>query len=219
MKNKLTRKLMLSAFTLLFAVISLGASTYAWFTMSEKAEIEAFEAQVKAGEGIEIAVTKESTVGNAQWYTGTVPSDVIQAVTNPKIDGKYNFRFDAISTNNTAASFVKKDMTAAAESGFISFYIHIKTAEAGTVKLNKIALTGDGANWTADAQYNLTKDLVVNVNDSINYNVANAARVAVTEVTPNDDGELVDGSFVIYENDTATPSETDAGNQGGQLCS
>ena len=41
MKNKLTRKLMLSAFTLLFAVISLGASTYAWFTMSEDADVEA----------------------------------------------------------------------------------------------------------------------------------------------------------------------------------
>ena len=58
MKNKLTRKLMLSAFTLLFAVISLGASTYAWFTLSKDVTVESFQGTVTAGtSGLEVQVT------------------------------------------------------------------------------------------------------------------------------------------------------------------
>ena len=34
MKKNLTKKLMLSVLTLAFAVVSLGASTFAWFTDS-----------------------------------------------------------------------------------------------------------------------------------------------------------------------------------------
>ena len=66
MRKNLTKKLFLSVLTLAFAVISLGASTYAWFTMSKNAQINAFEAEVQAGEGIEIAVTPTATIGDAQ---------------------------------------------------------------------------------------------------------------------------------------------------------
>ena len=39
MKKNLTKKLMLSVLTLAFAVVSLGASTFAWFTVSEEAKV------------------------------------------------------------------------------------------------------------------------------------------------------------------------------------
>ena len=87
MKNKLTRKLMLSAFTLLFAVISLGASTYAWFTMNTTATVDVFEGQVIGGSGFDIAVTTKGykTAENNEfdkitWYSGVLPSSAIMTV-------------------------------------------------------------------------------------------------------------------------------------------
>ena len=95
MKNKLTRKLMLSAFTLLFAVISLGASTYAWFTMSTEAEVEAFEAQVIGGEGFDIAVTaRGGDKTGVTWYNGILPTEAINAIIAD------DFKFDACTPLN-----------------------------------------------------------------------------------------------------------------------
>ena len=213
MKNKLTRKLMLSAFTLLFAVISLGASTYAWFTMSKDADVEAFKADVKAGEGIEIAVTSTQAVGNAQWYTGTVPSSVVQSAAVPA-----NFVFDAATTKNNASTIIKRD--GSDSEGYIEFYIHIKAAQAGTIKLDGITLDSkvgeaDPTAWVADAAYSIDGTKNVVVNDKVVYEVENAARIAI----------IANGATSIYEKAAISatgdkiadgPSTYVAGNQKGQ---
>jgi hypothetical protein len=161
MKNKLTRKLMLSAFTLLFAVISLGASTYAWFTLSNQAQINAFEAEVKAGEGIEIAITQSGTstqINAAQWYTGNVPATVVEKAFKDNLFEQ----FDALTTIDNAANFVDLAGAKNEGEGYISFFVHIKAAEAGDISLTQIklasnkSLTVDGIEpWTSDAVYNL----------------------------------------------------------------
>ena len=99
MKKNLTKKLMLSVLTLAFAVVSLGASTFAWFTVGKDANVESFNAQVVSGAGIEIAVGSiESAItvddGNlvykadefiSEFAIGTLPkSDVKKAVLNNK---------------------------------------------------------------------------------------------------------------------------------------
>ena len=81
MKKSLTRKLTIAVIALVFAVVSLSTSTYAWFTMSNTAQIDGFTADVKAGEGIEIAITATGSpeeIAAAKWYTGNVPADVVK---------------------------------------------------------------------------------------------------------------------------------------------
>lgn len=206
MKNKLTRKLMLSAFTLLFAVISLGASTYAWFTMSNTANIEKFQANVKAGEGIEIAVTSNGTqeqINAAQWYTGTVPSLVIQDAAVSE-----NFIFNAITLNN--GSFKKIDDSKANEKvDYLSFYIHIKTAQAGTIGLTDITFDSkkggnDVTSWTVDAAYLLADGKTAEINDKVLYKVENAARISFGEVTTlaTNSAAAVVSNTSIYEKDS-----------------
>ena len=183
MKNKLTRKLMLSAFTLLFAVISLGASTYAWFTMSDKAQINAFDGQVKAGEGIEIAVTSTQNLGNAQWYTGNVPTNVIKAA----YEANEFVNFNALSTINNGTKLIDYEGNEADKGTYITFYVHIKTAKPGTVSLSQILLGSAGdsiTGWKSDAAYHLpTSDgdegVEVKVGDQIQYKVEDAARIYV----------------------------------------
>lgn len=212
MKNKLTRKLMLSAFTLLFAVISLGASTYAWFTMSEKAEVEAFTADVKAGEGIEIAVTADGDASNVQWYTGVLESEIIQPIVNAK-----NVKFGALTTINAVEFYDQNDdpvTNSDNSASYLEFYLHIKSAESGSIKLSNITFNskepkeldednnmtyGAVSPWTADAGYKLSDDTEVKVNDEVLYEVANAARVAL----------IVNNNTYIYENGEVEQPEGD----------
>ena len=62
MKN-LTRKLMLSIVAIALVVIALGTSTFAWFTLSNKASVGQFNAEVTAGQGMELSLD-----GN-NWYS------------------------------------------------------------------------------------------------------------------------------------------------------
>ncbi|MFA6827833.1 MAG: hypothetical protein WCR64_05255, partial [Bacilli bacterium] len=71
MKN-LSRKLMLSIVAIALVVIALGTSTFAWFTLSNKASVGQFNAEVTAGEGMELSVD------GTTWYSN-IPSTVIQA--------------------------------------------------------------------------------------------------------------------------------------------
>lgn len=197
MKNKLTRKLMLSAFTLLFAVISLGASTYAWFTMSEYSKINAFDANVKAGQGIEIAVTSTKDLGDAQWYVGQVPTGVIKEVAVGQ-----NFEFDAVTPQLNDNKFTYDnekflDYSNSEKTGYISFFVHVKSAQSGDLNLDSINLTttADKA-WASSVSFiPAASDTPVEVGEKIKYKVEDAARVALV---------LADNTTKIYQKDAAS---------------
>ena len=191
MKKSLTRKLTIAVIALVFAVVSLSTSTYAWFTMSNEADIQAFDATVKAGQGIEIAVTAAKDRGNAPWYTGTVPSDDIQAIANPNHN---TFKFDAVNPTNLSFdgftySDIKGDAIDNSNKGWIEFYVHIKSAEAGKIYLDQITLDSEANTWTVDAPFkvaaaNAPTDALA-VNSQIEYAVENAARVSLTKLANN----------------------------------
>ena len=59
--TKLTRKLLLSVLTVVLTVVALGTTTFAWFTLTNTAQIQSFDAEIIADSGIEIAI------GNADY--------------------------------------------------------------------------------------------------------------------------------------------------------
>lgn len=213
MKKSLTRKLTIAVIALVFAVVSLSTSTYAWFTMSNTAQINAFEAQVKAGEGIEIAVTSTNSNAGAQWYTGNVPADVVKAA----FEANKFSQFDALTTLDMGKNFVNKDGIAydqdAQSVGYISFYVHVKTAKAGTVKLTQIKLgsAGKGADannqWESDAVYKLpagangaNEGAAVAVGDTVTYKVEDATRISIVK---NDNSTIFEKAEDINNNNFA----------------
>ena len=193
MKKSLTRKLTIAVIALVFAVVSLSTSTYAWFTMSNTAQVDAFKAEVKAGEGIEIAITEDGDASAAQWYTGNVPATVVTDVIG-------NMKFDAVTTNATnlvQAKFQYIEGENAEDDEWASFYIHIKTAQAGEVYLDSITLGSDAVSqWTVDKNYVKADGSDAQVNDTLTYEVANAARIAfIYKDASNND------VYKVYEND------------------
>ena len=187
MKNKLTRKLMLSAFTLLFAVISLGASTYAWFTISNKAEVETFTADVKSAEGIKIGITADSTAEPTTWYTGKLPTEAIE----PFYTSEQNpFQFDAVTTTNANLGTFNKlasgVTTGVADGGYIKFTLWIEAEVDGVVSLESLNITGSNTNsYKIDQQFAIQAtgaegtSFSADLEEEWTFNVASAARVAL----------------------------------------
>ncbi|HRS31143.1 MAG TPA: hypothetical protein P5546_07450, partial [Bacilli bacterium] len=73
--RKLTTKLLFAIISAAFALVALGTTTFAWFTLTNEATISQFNAEITAGEGIEISLD------GTNFYT-TIPATVIQAKIN-----------------------------------------------------------------------------------------------------------------------------------------
>ncbi|MGI6728746.1 MAG: hypothetical protein ACOX5P_00560 [Bacilli bacterium] len=54
--RKLTTKLLFAIISAAFALVALGTTTFAWFTISNTASVSQFSAQVTAGQGLEISL-------------------------------------------------------------------------------------------------------------------------------------------------------------------
>ena len=202
MKNKLTRKLMLSAFTLLFAVISLGASTYAWFVLSENAKVTAFQGTVTSGtSGLEIAITDTSITDPAQ-----IPDSAWKATElNIKDDLESiftEFDFDAVQNSNPLNSSVftdinDKPVSANGKNGdYLQFKLWFRLADTNDstvteyVYLNDYTMdtVGDVEPWFVNKSYtkvgNLEGELATQKQGtSATYYVSDAARITFTDCT------------------------------------
>jgi hypothetical protein len=193
--KKLTQKLVLSVITMALVVVALGTSTFAWFTLQNSATVGTFEAQVTAGEGIEISLgqgTATQTINystETAWYTA-MPSSVIQSF----IDSKYpSFSFDNVTGGTTGASF-NDQLGDSVTSGYISFTLYFRSRTASLpIALNNVVLGGDSAPWTVnsnvfthvnDHQYGIDPDGQVTYDTTMQVAASSAARVAVNGSEP-----------------------------------
>ena len=125
MKN-ISRKLVLSILTVVLTVVALGTTPFTWFTITNTANISAFEAQIVSDEGIEIAIgninerladgyqTKfeVNSPANLNLVTTLTKADVEEYIelmdanfrfdhlTSPDGDTFYSFESDAVGVNN-----------------------------------------------------------------------------------------------------------------------
>lgn len=172
MKN-LTRKLFISMFAVIFAAVAMVTSAYAWFTISGTAKAKAFEANVTAGDGIEISFDEVSwynTISSKDMnkylaYLAEIAADEDYATTHPFVD------FDVADL--TAQGFEIKNLTSqngkkiekmaevnggtaeeakAFVDGYIEFNLYFRSPSEGTVTLDpSTKFTSTGINWTPDA--------------------------------------------------------------------
>lgn len=143
--RKLTTKLLFAIISAAFALVALGTTTFAWFTISNTASVSQFSAQVTAGQGLEISLDE------TYFYT-TIPESVIQAkidslnvtlkdVTSP--DGKNMYYLDdenAIIYGETSNPYIEFDLI-------------VRSPVASTVvKLSSVSFSSntDSATWPPD---------------------------------------------------------------------
>ncbi len=190
--TKLSRKLLLSVLTVAFALITLGATTFAWFTLSTKAEVQTFNVDVTSGAGIEISAdgsNYSNYISSQQVYaaiTRAESSTVLDHVTSP--DG---INFNVIENNE---SFKK------AQGGWTEFNLWFRSPEKNVevYLLKQSKVSSPGMAWVSDANFSLSESKNMVVGESTTLYGANAVRISTTE---NPVASLVGDSFQ-YESGT-----------------
>lgn len=184
MKN-LTRKLMLSIVAIALVVIALGTSTFAWFTLSNKASVGQFNAEVTAGEGMELSLD------GTTWYSN-IPSNVIQAkIASDFAAAEVNGLKPVLSPVTTDAlstlSFKKMDVAnkafvAATENvDYIYLPIHVRAVGINKVSVETIEITGADTNWKSDASFKHANGVMLGENVTYQMSAKNGARVGLID--------------------------------------
>lgn len=148
--KKLTQKLVLSVITMALVVVALGTSTFAWFTLTNQASLQSFEAQVTAGEGIEISLGTWSGGLLSAGGTATITESSVwyavlpQAAIDARIDemfGVDNFRFIDLTSGNGVLITDKLGVTVTS-SGFIPLDIFFRSATPQVIRVTNVSMTG-----------------------------------------------------------------------------
>lgn len=200
MRKNLTKKLFLSILTLAFAVVSLGASTYAWFILSEDASVKSFSGTVTAGtSGLEIQV---AAIGadpvDTKWRSTEldIANDLPTAA---------DVTFDALQNAATfsGSAFTKLDTSVAGEENgnYVAFRLYFRLAdvsgiptEGEKVYLTDYDLTTEGTpgSWYVNKAYEGVTGPVAVGEAGVVYYVSDAARIAF----------VAGGTSTVYEAET-----------------
>ena len=198
MKKNLTKKLMLSVLTLAFAVVSLGASTFAWFTVGGNQQEAEFSATVVNGVGLDIAFTevgKEPTAWNS---AGSLATDALQNLIKT-LNGD-TWQMNAVTPQTApalgvATKFVDIDGTQI-NKAYIEFDMHFKltdttTPNTYTVFMEEFAIeSATPTKWKCDNSFNVKKaDGVeeLTLNGENEFNILSAIRVSFNATDSTED--------------------------------
>ncbi|MCK9470975.1 MAG: hypothetical protein WC006_05000 [Bacilli bacterium] len=187
--TKLSRKLLISVFTLAFALVTLGATTFAWFTLSGTVGVDEFELSTATGFGIEISAD------GINWGN---------SVTAAELGVNLATKMDAV-TSTDGVSFKdlnKESMT----SGFITFNLHFRsTTEDLKVYLGSETETfSTPKSWTPDTTFTY-RGVSQNPETPIDIFAADSLRISFQEHT-SDEFNDEEGLVTIWELD---PSDDD----------
>lgn len=193
--NKLTRKLLISVFTLVFAAITLGATTFAWFTLANRVTLADIDLDVASGYGIEISLDGETyknkiTLADLKEFFGLEEGDSIfetlTALTSP--NGYDFYTFDGL--------FADEPQTTS--EGFFEFNLYFRstTKNAKVFLDNNTKTYSEAKVWTSDANFTYKtlgeeglKNLEVEVGNPINVYAANSLRLSFQEMVLDEEGK------------------------------
>jgi hypothetical protein len=197
--RKLTTKLLFAIISVAFALVALGTTTFAWFTLSDTATVSTFDAQITAGEGIEISLD------GTNYYT-TIPATVIQnKITQLNVElkdvtsknGKQLFYFNSDEAiNYTSLGTAKKP--------YIEFDLSFRSPSATGVILEEYKFTSkhvvgdqevEGISWTADVSFTNSFGAPVTAGTPATYYAHAALRMSLTPVI----NESSEGTAVVYQ--------------------
>lgn len=239
--NKLARKLVLSVLTVVLTVIALGTTTFAWFTLTNQAVVQPFNAQVIGDSGIQIAIGDVDgvlieTPNDLTWKAQLLATDITNYIEAKYgvTGGESNFRFNHVSTNGTQFNDMLyfytigennhvhvpfEETVGEHPNGFLALPIHFRSADNTVIKWTEVILTSTPATKTNTFETFVdSKGNTVANGSSYTFNAADAFRIGIMNSTKSGfvpyDGGTPDIDFVVYENPVSA-TNTVLGNPGG----
>ena len=178
--NKLMRKLSISILAVVFAVIAMGATTFAWFTLTNTAKVSQFKIDVTSAAGIELSVV------NGVWGS-TIDGSVIEG-----LSGVSGARLTAVTTSTGTSGFTTLnsllengtyDITtpAAAGSHYVEFTIKVRSREISkNIYIDSTAtdITSTGKTWQPDTSFTIDGTPITQETDPFNVYASSSARMS-----------------------------------------
>jgi len=191
--NKLMRKLSISILAVVFAVVAMGATTFAWFTLTNTAKVTQFEIDVTSAEGIELSVV------DGVWGS-TIDGSVIEGLT-----GVSGAQLTAVTTADGTSGFATLnsllengtyDITTPAVSGshYVEFTIKVRSREMSKniyIDHTTTDITSKGITWQPDTSFTIDGTPITQATAPFSVYASSAARMSF-------DG----ANTVIYEDTT-----------------
>ena len=184
---KLSRKVLISVFTLVVTLLALGASTFAWFALSTTSQVTDIGGTVSGGGGMRIRLYQEIQIPDPDnpgqtipkvistpWKSNLSESDVSTFIGDIKVA---NFEFKAV-TSPEGTSFTKLDVTSdgklrlgqttVANADYLQFKIQFRSAAKGEVVLT---------NYDFNNSKNELKTIVIDSGNYLQYSAGNDGTV------------------------------------------
>lgn len=189
------KKLILSIVSIAIAIVALGTSTFAWFTLSNRTTVGQFNAEVTGGDGLEISLD------NTSWYS-SIPSSVMQdhlaTLYGSSLSGDKPIIKDVTSFDGKTFKIFNDD----AEDGWIEFDLNFRSRVKTEVYWTNAELRGDNFDWTPDNEFLLEGGVEASPSTPILINPSNALRVSLDGKVDNESTvyayEKADGDGNVY---------------------
>ena len=195
--TKMTRKLVLAVLTVVVTVVTLGTTTFAWFTLTNTSVIQNFSANVITDAGIEIALADFSTPAeDLVWKTTLTTTDILNYI-EARYGGTFAFNHVTSANGTTFNELGIGDPMvggAATTTGYLSLPIHFRSATATEINWTAVTMTSPEISWRTPIGFTNSKGVLLANNDTFDVNAADAMRISVT-------GEIAGSPFTtVYEN-------------------
>jgi len=196
--NSITRKLVLSILTVVLTVVALGTTTFAWFTLTNTAVVQPFQAEITSDTGIEVAIgiPVAGEEDELNWVT-TLTTQAIQDY----IETAYTaFTFTHVTTTNAIDFFTlgTSSMTGTT-SGYLSIPINFRSNSANRILWSSVSLSSGELPWQSDVAFTGAKGTSYIAGDSVVIDAADAFRIAIVGNVAADPSHVV-----AYENGNTT---------------
>lgn len=171
--SKMTRKLFLSVIAVVLTVFALGSTTFAWFTLTSTASVEAFEAEIVSDSGIEVALGYSGVdLDELEWKTTLTATDINDYIAAKYIDG---FKFSPV-TSLTGTGFTNLD---GGNTGHLTVSLHFRSDDVTSIDWESISLTGETATFNSDVVFTNEHGVAQTTSSSFSVNAADAMRISM----------------------------------------
>lgn len=174
--NKFARKMVLSVLTVILTVGALGTTTFAWFTLTNTAVIQSFDANIVAETGIEIALDSGTDPTLFNWVSTLTTEDINAFIGD-------TFLFDDVTTTDglTFMNYGNANFTATT-SGYLELPIHFRSSSASIIQWSQVSLTSTPETWMTGVNFTSQEGIggtLRTAGDSFMINAADSMRIAV----------------------------------------
>jgi len=178
--SRIARKLVLSIVTVVLTVFALGSTTFAWFTLTNTAQVQPFQAQIVADTGIEIAVGEapEGILTNLNWVTTLTTAQMQAYIETAHPSG---FRFNIVTTEDGISySTLGVDQMVPATGGFLEIPLHFRSNTANRILWSGVTITSPNDPWLNDVDFIYVDDAIRTAGTNINIDASDSMRISVT---------------------------------------